>query len=148
MKLTEKGIDLMKEFEGLRLEAYQDSVGVWTIGYGNTYYEDGTRVRPGDKITRERALSLYTNVKDEFAENVRKEITHQISDNRFSALVSLAYNIGMHAFKHSTILKKVNENPCDPTIPDEFLRWNKAGGRVLRGLTRRRQAEADLYLNG
>ena len=150
MNITKKGIDLMKEFEGLRLEAYQDIVGVWTIGYGNTYYEDGTKVKKGDKITKERALDLYTNIMNRFSDQVRNAIVNpdRISDTQFSAMVSLAYNIGIGAFKGSTLLKKVNANPCDPTIPNEFLRWNKAGGKVINGLTRRRQAEADLYTNG
>ena len=150
MKLTEKGIALMKEFEGLRLEAYQDSVGVWTIGYGNTYYEDGTRVKKGDRISKIRSLDLYTNIVNVFADQVRKSLTNpeRVSDAQFSAMVSLAYNIGINAFRTSTLLRKVNANPCDPTIPSEFLRWNKAGGKVLAGLTRRRQAEADLYSKG
>lgn len=150
MNITKKGIDLMKEFEGLRLEAYQDIVGVWTIGYGNTYYEDGTRVKKGDKITKERALDLYTNIMNRFSDQVRNAIVNpdRISDTQFSAMVSLAYNIGIGAFKGSTLLRKVNANPCDPTIPNEFLRWNKAGGKIVNGLTRRRQAEADLYTNG
>jgi|SRR5690606_29259224 len=150
MNITKKGIDLMKEFEGLRLEAYQDIVGVWTIGYGNTYYEDGTKVKKGDKITKERALDLYTNIMNKFSDQVRNSMINpdRISDTQFSAMVSLAYNIGISAFKGSTLLRKVNANPCDPTIPSEFLRWNKAGGKVINGLTRRRQAEADLYTNG
>lgn len=150
MKLTEKGINLVKEFEGLRLTAYRDSVGVWTIGYGNTFYEDGTTVKQGDKITQERADYLFRSIVDKFADQVRAALTNpdRVSDAQFSAMVSLAYNIGIGAFRGSTLLRKANVNPCDPTIPDEFLRWNKAGGKVLAGLTRRRKAEADLYKNG
>ena len=150
MKLTEKGINLIKEFEGLRLTAYRDSVGVWTIGYGNTYYENGAVVKQGDKITQERADSLFRSIVDKFADQVRNSLTNpdRVSDAQFSAMVSLAYNIGIGAFKGSTLLRKVNANPCDPTIPDEFRRWNKAGGKVLAGLVRRREAEAQLYLNG
>ncbi len=150
MKLTEKGINLIKEFEGLRLTAYRDSVGVWTIGYGNTFYEDGTTVKQGDKITQERADYLFRSIVDKFADQVRNSLTNheRVSDAQFSAMVSLAYNIGIGAFKGSTLLRKVNANPCDPAIPDEFPRWNKAGGKVLAGLTRRRKAEAELYKNG
>lgn len=150
MKLTEKGINMIKEFEGLRLTAYRDSVGVWTIGYGNTYYEDGTVVKQGDKITQERADRLFRSIVDKFADQVRNALNNpdRVSDTQFSAMVSLAYNIGIGAFRGSTLLRKVNANPCDPTIPDEFPRWNKAGGKVLDGLTRRRKAEADLYKNG
>ena len=150
MKLTKKGINLIKEFEGLRLTAYRDSVGVWTIGYGNTFYEDGSTVKQGDKITQERADSLFRSILDKFADQVCNSLTNpdRVSDAQFSAMVSLAYNIGVGAFKGSTLLRKVNANPCDPTIPDEFIRWNKAGGKVLAGLTRRRKAEEDLYKNG
>lgn len=160
MKLTEKGINLIKEFEGLRLTAYRDSVGVWTIGYGNTFYEDGTVVKQGDKITQERADSLFRSILDSFADGVRASLSnpHRISDTQFSAMVSLAYNIGIGrypedrygaaGFRGSTLLRKVNANPCDPTIPDEFRKWNKAGGKVLAGLVRRREAEAQLYKNG
>ena len=150
MKLTEKGINLIKEFEGLRFTAYRDSVGVWTIGYGNTFYEDGSTVKQGDKITQERADSLFRSILDKFAHLIHNSLTNpdRISNAQFSAMVSLAYNIGVGAFKGSTLLRKANANPCDPTIPDEFIRWNKAGGKVLAGLTRRRKAEADLYKNG
>ena len=149
MKLTEKGINLIKEFEGLRLTAYQDSVGKWTIGYGNTFYEDGTTVKQGDKITQKRADSLFRMIVDKFADQVRNALINpnRVSDSQFSAMVSLAYNIGIGAFKGSTLLRKVNINPCDSTIPDEFPRWNNAGGKVLAELTRRRKAEADLYKN-
>jgi lysozyme len=150
MRLTEKGINLIKEFEGLRLTAYRDSVGVWTIGYGNTFYEDGTTVKQGDKITQERADSLFRSIVDKFADQVRASLINpdRVSDAQFSAMVALAYNIGIGAFRGSTLLRKVNANPCDPTIPDEFPRWNKSGGKVLAGLTRRRKAEAELYKNG
>src|SRR5690606_41468509 len=90
------------------------------------------------------------NIMNKFSDQVRNSMINpdRISDTQFSAMVSLAYNIGISAFKGSTLLRKVNANPCDPTIPSEFLRWNKAGGKVINGLTRRRQAEADLYTNG
>ena len=132
------------------MTAYRDSVGKWTIGYGNTFYENGAVVKQGDKITQERADSLFRMIVDKFADQVRNALINpnRVSDAQFSAMVSLAYNIGIGAFKGSTLLRKANDNPCDPTIPDEFLRWNKAGGKVLAGLTRRRKAEADLYSNG
>src|SRR5690606_22392243 len=122
MNITKKGIDLMKEFEGLRLEAYQDIVGVWTIGYGNTYYEDGTKVKKGDKITKERTLDLYTYIMSMFSDQVKNAIvnTDRISDTQFSSMVYLAYNIGIGAFKGIMLLKNVNANPFDPTIPNEF----------------------------
>ena len=108
MKLTEKGINLIKEFEGLRLTAYQDSVGVWTIGYGNTFYEDGSRVSEGDRINKSRADYLFRSIVDKFADQVCNSLTNpdRVSDAQFSAMVSLSYNIGIGAFNGSTLLRK------------------------------------------
>lgn len=145
MKVNKAGIDMMHHFEGCKLEAYQCSAKVWTIGWGNTYYQDKRSVKQGDKITQEQADELFEMIMNEFSIMVRKVLKKEISENRFSAIVCFAYNVGMGNLKTSTLLKKVNINPDDETIPSEFLRWNKAGGKVLNGLTRRRQAEADLY---
>lgn len=145
MKVNKEGIDMMHHFEGCKLEAYQCSAKVWTIGWGNTYYQDKRSVKQGDKITQQQADELFEMIMNEFSIMVRKVLKKEISENRFSAIVCFAYNVGMGNLKASTLLKKVNINPDDPTIPSEFLRWNKAGGKVLNGLTRRRQAEADLY---
>lgn len=147
MKLSKKGIDLIKKYEGLRLEAYQDSVGIWTIGYGNTRLQTGLPVKKGDKITIEQAEDLFDFWVFDFAEKVRKLVKKDLSDSKFSAIVSLSYNVGINAFGASTLLKKLNINPCDETISFEFSRWNKAGGRILEGLTRRRKAESDLYFS-
>jgi lysozyme len=137
--------EIIKQFEGLRLNAYLDSVGIPTIGYGSTFYEDGTKVKMGDRITKERADSLFKLVVDTFAKNIDNRITAVLNQNQYDSLVSFTYNVGVGAFGKSTLLKKVNANPCDPSIRDEFLRWNKGGGRVLHGLTARRRKEADLY---
>lgn len=146
MKLNKAGIDLMHEFEGLRLEAYLCPAKVWTIGYGNTFYEDGNKVKKGDVITLDRANELYENIVNKrFAEPLKKLLVVKLNENQFSALVSLAYNIGMGNIKTSTLLKMVNKNPNNPFIKEQFLRWNKSGGKVLNGLTRRREAEAKLY---
>jgi lysozyme len=145
MKLNKEGIDLMHEFEGLRLEAYLCPAKIPTIGWGNTYYESGRGVQMGDVITRDRADKLFQWVADSFAIRVRSLVKVQLNENQFSALVSFAYNLGVSSLSNSTLLKKVNINPNDPTIFNEFLRWNKAGGKVLTGLTRRRQAEGNLY---
>lgn len=145
MKVNKLGIDMMHHFEGCKLEAYQCSAKMWTIGWGNTYYQDKRSVNQGDKITQQQADELFEMIMNEFSMMVRKVLKKEISENKFSAIVCLAYNIGMGNLKASTLLKKVNINPDDPTIPREFLRWNKAGGKVLNGLTRRRQAESDLY---
>ena len=145
MKLNEAGKTLIKSFEGLKLTAYKCSANKETIGYGNTFYEDGTPVKPGDKITKERAESLFELIAAEFESKVKQLNLPVLSDNQFSALVSFAYNAGLTNLVKSTLFRKVRANPNDSSIRAEFMKWNKAGGKVLNGLTRRRQAEADLY---
>jgi len=145
MKVNADGYALLKKFEGCRLKAYLCPANVWTIGYGNTFYEDGTKVKEGDVITQARAEQLAKNVIDKFAVSVRALITQTLNENQFSACVSLAYNIGTGGFKKSSVLRKVNANPNDPTIADSFRLWNKGGGKVLAGLVKRREAEIALY---
>lgn len=145
MKLNKKGIDLIHSFEGLELKAYLCLGKVWTIGYGNTFYEDGRGVKDGDEITKERAEELFGLVVKTFISRVKGLLKVTLNENQFSALVSFAYNLGVGNLRTSTLLKKVNINPADPSIYLQFMRWNKAGGKVLAGLTRRRKAEADLY---
>lgn len=145
MKLNKAGADLIKSFEGCKLEAYKCSANKETIGFGNTFYEDGSPVKMGDKITQDRADSLFELISDSFSAKVKPLITANLSENQFSSLVSFAYNCGIANLKSSTLLRKVNANANDQTIRAEFEKWNKAGGKVLPGLTRRRKAEADLY---
>ena len=146
-RTNERGINLLHEFESCRLEAYLCPANVWTIGWGNTQYENGIRVRQGDRITQQRADELFKNMLTTFESGVNRSVTSSINDNQFSALVCFAYNIGIGAFRSSTLLRLVNENPNNPEISNQFLRWNRAGGRVLAGLTRRRTAESDLYFS-
>jgi lysozyme len=146
MKLNKDGIDLLHHFEGCKLKAYQCSAKVWTLGWGNTFYEDGTKVKQGDEITQQRADELFENIVNKFfAVPLSKLLTKKVNENQFSALVSFAYNVGMGNLQKSTLLRLVNENPNDTNIRSQFMRWNKAGGKELAGLTRRRKAEADLY---
>jgi lysozyme len=145
MKLNKEGADLIKFFEGCKLKAYQCSAGKWTIGYGNTFYEDGSPVIAGHAITKEKAESLFNLIADDFAKKVDPVVTDKVNENQFAALVSFAYNCGIGNLKSSTLLKKVNVNPADVTIRNEFMKWNKAAGKVLNGLTKRREAEANLY---
>jgi lysozyme len=147
MRLTKQGIDLLHHFEGCKLTAYQCSAKVWTIGWGNTFYEDKTPVKQGDTITQDRADELFLNVVTKFSKGVSGLIQQPIAENKFSALVSFAYNVGLGNLQKSTLLRMVNANPNDAGISEQFLRWNKAGGKELAGLTRRRQAEADLYFD-
>ena len=145
MKLNKEGADLIKSFEGCKLKAYQCSAKKWTIGYGNTFFEDGTPVKVGDAITQDKAEKMFELIANEFAAKVAKLVPSHITPNQFGSLVSFAYNCGVVNLQKSTLLKKVNANHNDPSIREEFLKWNKAGGKVLAGLTRRREAEANLY---
>jgi lysozyme len=142
--------DFIKSREGLKLKAYQDSAGIWTIGYGSIHYEDGKPIKRGDTITQERADKLLE------AEIILKSIkvnaaikSTKLTQNQYNALVSFAYNVGTGALLSSTLLKKVLANRNDPSIKDSFLVWNKAhvDGKLVAvaGLTNRRRAEADLY---
>lgn len=140
-KINAEGLKLIKDFEGLRLEAYLDAVNIPTIGYGHT----GPEVKLGQKITEQEAEDLLKKDVERFEKGVHDAITVQVGENQFSAMVCFAYNVGLGNLKQSTLLKCLNKlNYRDAA--EEFLRWNKAGGVVLAGLTRRRKAERDLFL--
>jgi lysozyme len=145
MKVNAEGYALIKNFEGCRLKAYKCPANVWTIGYGNTFYEDGMKVKEGDVITQQRAEEMAKFIIDQFAVSIAPFIQKTLTENQFSACVSLAYNIGTSGFKRSSVFKKLNINPNDPTIADSFKLWNKGGGKVLAGLVKRREAEIQLY---
>ncbi len=118
---TEKMFDLsgqrfLSGVEGVQYTAYKDTGGVWTIGRGITYYEDGTKVKIGDKITREREEKLFLNTLNSYVNNVNKNVKKSLTQNQFNALVSFCYNIGITGFNNSTLLKRVNANPNDPNI--------------------------------
>jgi lysozyme len=146
MELNRKGLALISEFEGLRLKPYLCSAKVPTIGYGNTYYEDGTKVSMSNPaISEEKANLLLKIIVTNFEDGVNKYVKKDLTQNQFNSLVSLAYNIGVGNFSKSTLLKLVNINPNDANIAKQFLRWNKAGGQVLKGLTNRRIKESANY---
>jgi len=145
MTVSIYGLRLLAKHEGLSLKAYKCPAGVWTIGYGNTFYEDGTKVKEGDIITKQRAEELLKVIANDFATKVDALVKPKLTMQQFDALVSFAYNVGTANFAKSTLLKKVNANPLDPTIRAEFEKWNKANGKVLKGLVTRRKEEADLY---
>jgi len=145
MEVNKAGKDLIKQFEGCKLKAYKCPAGLDTIGYGNTFYPDGTKVKPGDVITQERANELLDIIVEDFAKKVKPLIKQNLTDNNFSALISFAYNVGVGNLKSSTLLKKVNANPKDPSIKAEFNKWTRANNVVLSGLVKRREAEAKLY---
>lgn len=146
MKLDKSGYDLIKSFEGLSLKPYKCSAGIATIGYGNTYYENNVKVQMSDPvITKQRAEDLLKLNADRFAVKVSNIVHKPITQNQFNSLVSFAYNLGSGALASSTLLKLVNINPNDAMIAKEFLRWNKAGGKPIQGLTNRRIKESALY---
>lgn len=146
MKLSENGYKLICTFEGLKLKPYLCSAKVPTIGYGNTYYPSGKKVTLLDApITQDYAFEIFKDIADKFAKRVAERVKSNITQNQFDALVSFAYNIGTGAFATSTLLKKVNANPNDLTIRNEFLKWTKAGGKVVQGLKNRREAETNYY---
>jgi lysozyme len=146
MKLSQSGYDLIKEFEGLSLKPYKCSAGVPTIGYGSTYYENGVRVTMNDApISKDRAFDLLKITASRFAIKVENLLKKPVTQNQFNALVSFAYNVGSGALASSTLLKLVNINPNDAMIAKEFLKWNKAGGKSIQGLTNRRIKESALY---
>lgn len=145
MELSSIGRELIKKFEGCKLTSYKCSAGVWTIGYGNTQYENGKYVSQGDKITQEYADKLFLLIVKDFELMTSKLITSVITQNQFDSLVSFCYNVGVGNLKTSTLLKKVNINPNDITIKDEFMKWNKANKKVIEGLTKRRREESNLY---
>lgn len=140
MKISKKGLDLIKAFEGLELKAYKDSVGILTIGYGST----GSHVRPGMVITKEQAEELLKQDVSRFEGGVNDVVKVPLTQNQFDALVSFSFNLGLGNLKSSTLLRKLNASDYYGAA-NEFLRWNKAGGKVLNGLTRRRQAEKDMF---
>lgn len=144
MKVSSKGLELIKEFEGFSSVAYLCSAKKATIGYGNTFWEDGTPVKIGDQISKERAETLLKHVVDNFSVAVEVDIKIEVTQNQFDAMVSLAYNIGLGAFKNSTLLRQLNRGNF-VGASQEFLRWDKSNGKPLPGLTRRREREKLLF---
>lgn len=141
MKINQKGLDIIKSFEGCKLMAYLCPAKIATIGYGHT----GADVKLGMNITLAQAEKLLQQDLAKFETGVTNLVTSAINENQFSALVSFAYNCGLGNLKSSTLLHKLNVNPKDITIKNEFAKWNKAAGKELAGLSRRRKIESDLY---
>ncbi|RXJ96111.1 hypothetical protein CRV00_02700 [Malaciobacter molluscorum] len=142
-KINKLGLELIKHFESLKLEAYQDSVGVWTIGWGHTGGQDGS-VYEGLKITIDEAEELLKKDLIIFEEGVNRLIQIEINENQFSALVSFSFNLGLENLKKSTLLKYLN-NGDENHASKEFVKWSKAGGKRLKGLVKRRLSERNLF---
>lgn len=139
-KTNKAGVDLIKSFEGLELKAYKDIVGVLTIGYGST----GPHVKEGQTITEQEAEALLLKDMERFESGVESLATAALTDNQFAALVSLSFNVGLGNLKSSTLLKLLNAGDYAGAA-NQFPRWNKAGGKEVAGLTRRRLAEQALF---
>lgn len=148
MTPSNRCIKLIAEFEGFMAKPYICSGGVNTIGYGTTVYPNGKKVQMTDRaISVNEAEAYLMHDIQSFGRRVDKLVLSNVNQNQFDALVSFAYNVGIGNLAKSTLLRKVNINPHNLTITDEFMKWNKAGGKVLNGLTRRRRAEATLYFD-
>lgn len=146
MQLSNKGISLIKSFEGCKLEAYKCSGGKWTIGWGTTGEIDGIQIKKGMKITQENADKLFLSKIKTYEDAVNKYATYnKLNQNMYDALVSFTYNCGTNAFKNSTLLKLLNKGEILKAA-DQFDLWINAGGKPSNGLKRRRAEEKKLFL--
>lgn len=140
--MTREGFELIKRYEGLRLEAYRCPAGVWTIGYGHT-----KGVYKGMRISKEEA-EMFLRQDVEIVELQVVNTVGKLAACKIDALVSFAYNVGVAAFRRSTLCRKVKANSDDPAIRNEFMKWIYAGGKKLQGLVKRRAEEAEMYFGG
>lgn len=156
MNISNKGLDLIKYFEGFRDEAYKDGGGIWTIGYGTTCYPDKTKVKEHDHCSESQAQEWLLNDVANAVNGVNKLTFNQpLNQDQFDALVSFAYNLGLGALSQSTLYMMARQNPDDiriykyeedhPAHTSEFTKWVNIKGRMVKGLLTRRKAEADLY---
>ena len=139
MNISQEGLSLIKKFEGCELEAYKCAAGVWTIGFGSI-----KGVKQGDTITQEEADNLLLHEMDEYEGYINDAVNVDLNQNQFDALVSWVFNLGPSNLSSSTLLTRINNKDWDD-VPAQIKRWNKAGGKVLQGLIRRREAEALLF---
>ncbi|AQX28404.1 MULTISPECIES: lysozyme [unclassified Bartonella] len=146
-KISKEGLALIKQWEGLRLKAYQDAVGVLTIGYGHTVQAGEPVVKDGMEITHLEAEALLRKDLSQFERTVERKVKQPLTDEQFAALVSFCYNVGIEAFCNSTLLRKLNKGEYE-AVPAELQKWTKAGGKRLQGLVHRRAAEAGLWAKG
>jgi len=147
MKLDKNGIDLLVQVEGLKTKAYKDTVGVWTIGIGSTFYENGTRIKEGDYLTKEECYHLFELTKSKYEKPINDSIKVPLTQNQFNALFLFCYNIGATGFKNSTVVRRINQECQKDDIIDAFMMWkgktkNKSGKFVLES---RRQFEINQY---
>ena len=146
MNISQKGLELIEEFEGFKSCPYHDQVGIPTIGIGTTFYENGTKVTMQDPcIDHDRAFQILSHYLSNTTKLITSLVKSTINPNQFDALCSFTYNIGDGGFEHSTVLKLVNVNPNDPAITAAFEMWDKASGHVVEDLVIRRKKEAAYY---
>ncbi|WP_208436979.1 lysozyme [Bartonella taylorii] len=146
-KISKEGLAMIKQWEGLRLSAYKDAIGVWTIGYGHTSSAGKPFVHKGMTVTEEQAENVLCQDLKQFENAVEQAVQVSLTNEQFAALVSFCYNIGTAAFCNSTLLKKLNNGEYE-AVPSELQKWTKAGGKRLQGLVHRRAAEAGLWAKG
>jgi lysozyme len=148
MRTSKKGLELIKKHEGLELKPYLCPAGVPTIGYGATYYPNGSKVKMNNgAITEQYAEGMLRDMLTRYEKGVERYVQVEINQNQFDALVSFAYNLGLGALKSSTLLGIINNDSCDTAIKLQFKRWVKAGGKTLTGLVKRRKEESKLYFS-
>lgn len=143
MKASSKALGEIKRWEQCKLEAYRDVGGVWTLGYGET----GPHIGPGLRITKSEAEGWLARRTDSLSEKLTSLIKVQLKQSQFDALVSLAYNIGVTAFAHSTMLRLLNQGLLDKAA-EEFIKWDHVNGKEIPGLRSRRLAERALFVHG
>jgi GH24 family phage-related lysozyme (muramidase) len=142
-KISQEGFSLIQKFEGMKLKSYQCSAGVWTIGFGTTKI-NGRKVQPGQVISKTEALQLFKKDLVKYENAVKRRVEVDLEQEQFDALVSFVYNVGEGNFATSTLLKKLNRGDFKGAVK-EFPKWRRANGKILKGLERRRAAEAELF---
>ena len=146
-QISPHGLEKLKQWEGLKTKAYKDAGGVWTIGYGHTAMAGEPKPRAGMVITAAEAERILLKDLTQYEAAVENNVKVELNDNQFAALVSFVYNIPIASFKKSTLLKKLNAGNYD-AVPNELMKWTKAGGKKLQGLVNRRRAEGYLWMEG
>lgn len=147
MKTSQKGLNLIKRFEGCHLEPYRDPIGLWTVGWGHLIGDGKTLpIEWFRRLTQDEADRLLEKDLEKFERGVLRLCPNHLTQHRFDALISFSFNLGLGNLQNSTLRQKHNRNDVSGAAK-EFLKWNKAGGKVFRGLTLRRQAESNLYLD-
>ena len=146
-QISPHGLEKLKQWEGLKTKAYKDAGGVWTIGYGHTAMAGSPQPYQCQVITAAEAENILLKDLVQYEAAIENNVNVKLNDNQFAALVSFAFNVGIGAFKNSTLLKKLNQGDFN-AVPTELMKWTKAGGKKLQGLVNRRRAEGYLWMEG